>query len=110
MQIRLLKSQIEDITENANWDTGDHSWWVSNRIEQAIDATLELIKEHVDVAIVPEEKYLKCECQFKPKMVNDKYGYHEIYEHTSYCKEHEDENPELYKNFGHRKECTCCGE
>lgn len=117
MQVRLLKSEIEDLVEI---DAGDHTWWVEGQIEDKLEALLEIINDKLSekdqIIIVPEEKYLKCTCQFEKtsEYVSPSYsssgGYREVYKQTNFCKEHEDENPELYNNCGHRKDCACCGE
>ena len=112
MQIRILKSQLESIGESAEWDAGDHAWWVRERIDNAIESTIELINENLTennkIVIIPEEAYLKCTCQFESKIEDGKFGYREVYVHKSYCEEHADENPDLYDNCGHKKPCRSC--
>jgi hypothetical protein len=118
MQIRILKSQLDEIGESAEWDAGDHAWWVRDRADNAVESTIELINEHLfekdQIVIIPEEKYLKCTCQFEKKgeyvsSSQTSYGgYREVFKHIEFCEEHADENPDLYDANGHPKNCREC--
>jgi hypothetical protein len=115
MQVRLLESEIRDLVEI---DAGDHTWWVESRIEEKFEALLEMINEKLfekdQIIIVPEEKYLNCTCKFEKKHIEVHSGsrysplYKEVYQQTSFCHEHEDENPDLYDANGHPKDCKEC--
>lgn len=115
MQVRLLKSELDEL---ATIDAGDHTWWVETQLENALESLLEILNDKLmekdQIVIIPEEKYLKCTCQFEKK---SEYissssttigGYRETYVHTSFCEEHADENPDLYDYNGHPKDCREC--
>jgi len=110
MQTRILKAWIDEIGESGEWDAGDHAWWVRHRVDDAVESTIELINKHLfekdQIVIVPEEKYLKCTCQFKKTMEDGKYGYREVLVHTSYCLEHHHDKPWTIEE--HIESCPEC--
>jgi hypothetical protein len=89
MKTKISQTKIEKICENAVGDS-EYAWWFHERVYNAIETIIELINNQLfekdQIMLVPDEKYLKCSCEFKKKWNSEK-GY-DIFEHTVYCVEH----------------------
>lgn len=107
MQVRISQSRLDSIAED-NCGDSDGSWWIQSQIEHCLETLLDLINEDLfekdQIVLVPEDKYLKCTCEFKKRYDGDKRG--DVFDHITFCDEHLDEKP--FTEQDHIDNCPEC--
>lgn len=107
MKTRITQTSLDNIAED-NCGDSDGAWWIQSTIEDSLETLLELINKELSdkdqIVIVPEDKYLKCACEFKKRYDSNKNR--DVFDHITYCDVHSDERPISIKE--HIENCPEC--